>query len=49
MKLTQETFACLFNVSPSTVQNWEKGYRKPRGASLKLLNLAEKKGLEGLL
>jgi len=49
MKLTQKNFASLFNVSPSTVQNWEKGYKKPKGASKKLLSLAEKKGLEGLI
>lgn len=49
MKLTQKDFASLFNVSPSTVQNWEKGYKKPNGASKKLLSLAENKGIEGLI
>ena len=49
MKLTQKDLARLFNVSPSTVRNWEKGHKKPGGASRKLLSLAEKKGIEGLI
>jgi len=49
LKLSREALACLFNVSPSTVQNWEKGYKKPSGASAKLLSLAENKGLHGLM
>jgi len=49
LRLTREELARLFNVSPVTVRNWEKGYKKPSGASLKLLNLAERKGLHGLI
>lgn len=43
LKLSQNELACLFNVSPLTVRNWEKGYKKPSGSSVNLLNLAEKK------
>lgn len=49
LKLSREALACLFNISPSTVHSWEKGYKKPSGASAKLLNLAENKGLQGLI
>jgi putative transcriptional regulator len=34
------------NTSPSTVQKWEQGQKHPNGASLKLLNLIDRKGLE---
>jgi len=49
LKLSRDALAGLFNVSPSTAQNWEKGYKKPSGASVKLLSLAENKGLQGLI
>jgi len=39
-------FASLLNVTPSLVSKWERGESKPHGASLKLLSLLEKKGLE---
>lgn len=43
---TQNVFAALLNVTPSLIRRWESGEAKPRGASLKLLTLVEKKGLE---
>jgi putative transcriptional regulator len=43
---TQDVFAALLNVSPNLIRRWESGEAKPRGASLKLLTLVEKKGLE---
>ncbi len=43
---TQAVFAVYLNTSPSTVQRWENGKIKPKGTSLKLLNLVEQKGLE---
>lgn len=49
LKLSQAALAHLFNVSPSTIQGWEKGYKKPSGPSVKLLSIADKKGLEGLI
>jgi putative transcriptional regulator len=48
-KLSQAALACIFNISPSTVQKWEQGNKKPTGASKKLLDLMERKGLETLI
>ncbi len=45
---SQAVFAAYLNISPSTIQKWETGQKKPNGASLKLLNIVEKKGLEAL-
>ena len=47
-KASQAVFAAYLNTSPSTVQKWEQGQKKPNGSSLKLLNLVEQKGLEAL-
>lgn len=47
--LSQAALARIFNVSPSTVQKWEQGYKKPTGAAQKLLNLIERKGLEAVI
>jgi putative transcriptional regulator len=41
-------FAAYPNTSPSTVQKWEQGQKKPNGPSLKLLNLVAERGLEAL-
>jgi len=48
-RLSQAALASLFNISPSTVQKWEQGNKKPTGASKKLLDLMERKGLEALI
>lgn len=48
-KLSQAALASIFNISPSTVQKWEQGNKKPAGASRKLLNLIDRKGLEVLI
>ena len=45
---SQAVFAAYLNTSPSTVQKWEQGQKKPNGPSLKLLNLIDQKGLEAL-
>jgi putative transcriptional regulator len=34
------------NVSLNLVSQWERGEKKPSGASLKLLTLIDKKGLD---
>lgn len=47
-KASQAVFAAYLNTSASTVQKWEQGQKKPSGASLKLLNLVEQKGLEAI-
>ncbi|HEA17913.1 MAG TPA: DNA-binding transcriptional regulator [Pseudoalteromonas prydzensis] len=44
--LSQPVFARYFNVSDKLVKKWEQGESKPRGAALKMLSLAQKKGLE---
>ena len=44
--LSQAVFAAYLNVTVSLVSKWERGEKKPSGASLKLLTLVEKKGLE---
>ena len=48
-RLSQAVFAAVLNTSLSTVQKWEVGDKKPGGASLKLLNLIARKGLEAVL
>jgi len=47
-KVSQAVFAAYLNTSPSTVQKWEQGQKKPNGPSLKLLNLVQQKGLDAL-
>ena len=48
-KASQAVFAAYLNTSPSTVQKWEQGQKKPNGPSLKLLNLVDAHGLEVLV
>ena len=43
---SQTVFAAYLNVTPSLVSKWERGEKRPQGASLKLLSLVAKKGLE---
>lgn len=43
-KASQAVFAAYLNTSPSTVQKWEQGQKKPNGPSLKLLNLVDMHG-----
>ena len=45
-ELSQPVFAQYLNVSDKLVKKWEQGDSKPRGAALKMLSIAEKKGLE---
>ncbi len=47
-KVSQSVFAKYLNTSLSTIRQWEQGNKHPRGASLKLLNLIAKKGLQVL-
>ena len=49
LRLSQAALASLFNISPSTVQKWEQGNKKPTGASKKLLDIIERKGLAALI
>jgi len=43
---SQPVFASYLNVTPAAVKQWENGERKPGGASARLLQLIEQKGLE---
>ncbi len=45
-KASQAVFAAYLNTSPSTIQKWEQGQKKPGGLALKLLNLVDRNGLE---
>ena len=47
--MSQAIFALALNVTPSLISQWERGEKKPSGPSLKLLNLADKKGVETIL
>jgi putative transcriptional regulator len=47
--LSQAAFAAVVNVSPSTVQKWERGVKKPTGSSKRLFDIIERKGLDGIL
>lgn len=44
-KVSQAVFASYLNITPSTIQSWEQGEKKPSGPALKLLNMVEKNGL----
>lgn len=45
---SQSVFAAYLHVSTNLVSKWERGEKKPRGASLKLLTLVKKKGLDAV-
>ena len=45
---SQAVFARHLNVTTSLVSQWERGEKRPRGASLKLLTLVAKHGLSAV-
>ena len=47
-RASQAVFARYLNVTPGLVSQWERGEKRPRGPSLKLLTLVAKKGLEAV-
>lgn len=47
--MSQALFATILNVTTSLVSQWERGEKKPGGPSLKLLALADKKGIEAIM
>lgn len=47
-KASQAVFARYLNVTTGLVSQWERGEKRPRGASLKLLALVAKKGLQAV-
>jgi putative transcriptional regulator len=42
LRVSQAAFARILNVSPSSVQAWERSARRPSDAALKLLSVARK-------
>ena len=47
-KASQAVFARYLNVTTGLVSQWERGAKHPRGASLKLLTLVARKGLQSV-
>lgn len=45
-EVSQAVFARHLGLSVNLVSQWERGEKKPSGASLKLLTLVDKKGLD---
>ena len=45
---SQAVFARYLNVTTGLVSQWERGEKRPRGASLKLLTLVDKNGLSAV-
>jgi putative transcriptional regulator len=48
-RISQSVLAALLNTSLNCIQKWEAGERSPKGASLRLLSILDRKGLEVLL
>jgi putative transcriptional regulator len=44
-KVSQAVFAAYLNTTPSTIQKWEQGQKRPSRIALKLLSLIDKHGL----
>ena len=47
-QVSQTIFAHYLNVSTGIVSQWERGEKHPAGASLKLLLIVQKKGLDAI-
>jgi putative transcriptional regulator len=47
--MSQATFALALNVTKMLVSKWERGEVRPSGPSLKLLALADRKGIDAIL
>ena len=47
-RASQAVFARYLNVTVGLVSQWERGEKHPRGASLKLLTLVARKGLQAV-
>jgi len=48
-QVSQAALALYLNVSKDVVGQWESGKKRPKGATLKLLALAERKGLSAIV
>ena len=47
-RVSQAVFARYLNVTTGLVSQWERGEKKPAGASLKLLSLIRRNGLDSV-
>lgn len=47
--LSQTVLARVLNTSPSTIRQWEIGQKHPSGPSQRLLQILERKGIEGVI
>ena len=47
-QVSQTVFAHHLNISKDSISQWERGAKRPAGASLKLLSLIERKGLASI-
>ncbi len=45
---SQAVFARYLNVTTGLISQWERGEKRPRGPSLKLLSLVERHGLQAI-
>lgn len=42
LNVSQPVFAAMMNIPPVTAASWERGRRKPTGAALRLLDIANR-------
>jgi putative transcriptional regulator len=47
-RVSQAVFARYLNVTTGLISQWERGEKRPAGASLKLLNLVDRRGLAAI-
>jgi putative transcriptional regulator len=47
-RVSQSVFARHLNVTTGLISQWERGEKHPAGASLKLLSIVERRGLQSI-
>ena len=47
--ISQAVLATVLNMSSESVQKWERGKTKPKGAALRLLNIIDEKGIAAVI
>ena len=47
-RMSQPIFAVMAGVGASTVAQWEQGNKKPSGASARLLDIIDRKGIDAI-
>ena len=48
-KMSQAVFARVLNVGTSTLSQWEREEKRPRGAAARLLAIVKQRGVRGIL